>query len=153
MFDFWSDPSSTSILAWAFACRLCDKYHNLLSWLICWFVLPALVSFSFFLFLLVPVVGYGLWLWRSLGFYFYIKATNRPKSQVWPREGEWATATSGRFALLAMLVVENVELDSLVTHSNKVVTDTTTELFGKEHRKNTHCVTPEIAEPPITIRK
>ena len=50
--DFWSDPSSTSILhvceqrrlcsgetawmrslAWAFAVRLCDKYHNLMSWL------------------------------------------------------------------------------------------------------------------------
>ena len=49
---FWSDPSSTSIryvreqrrlwreaqsrlssLAWAFAVRLCDKYHNLMSWL------------------------------------------------------------------------------------------------------------------------
>ena len=45
---FWSDPSSTSILyvceqrrlwrdgasACAFAVRLCDKYHNLMSWLI-----------------------------------------------------------------------------------------------------------------------
>ena len=43
---FWSDPSSTSIfyvceqrrltrlsLAWAIAVRLCDKYHNLMSWL------------------------------------------------------------------------------------------------------------------------
>ena len=45
MSDFWSDPSSTSIryvreqrrmrsLAWVFAVRLCDKYHNLMSWLI-----------------------------------------------------------------------------------------------------------------------
>ena len=51
--DFWSDPSSTSILnvcdysegsgetarmrrlAWAFVGRLCDKYHNLMSWLNC----------------------------------------------------------------------------------------------------------------------
>ena len=47
--NFWSDSSSTSILcansegsdetarmrrlAWAFAGRLCDKYHNLMSWL------------------------------------------------------------------------------------------------------------------------
>ena len=50
MSDVWLDPSSTSILyvseqegsgetaqmrrlAWAFAGRLCDKYHNLMSWL------------------------------------------------------------------------------------------------------------------------
>ena len=49
--DFWSDPSSTSYvmcansegsgetarmrrLAWAFTDHLCDKYHNLMSWLI-----------------------------------------------------------------------------------------------------------------------
>ena len=56
MSDFCSDPSSTSILhvceqrrlwrtlkvlarllAWAFAGRLCDKYHNLMSWLIFFF--------------------------------------------------------------------------------------------------------------------
>ena len=51
MSEFWSDPSSTSILyscdsegsseiprmrklAWAYAGRLCDKHHNLMSWLI-----------------------------------------------------------------------------------------------------------------------
>ena len=49
MSDFWSDPSSTYFLctnsegsgetawmcrlAWAFAGCLCDKYHNLMSWL------------------------------------------------------------------------------------------------------------------------
>ena len=57
MSDFWSDPSSTSILhvceqrrlwqnarmpslAWAFAVRLCDKYHKLLSWLKIAFIKP-----------------------------------------------------------------------------------------------------------------
>ena len=48
MSNIWCDPSSTSILrvrtakalarlrrlAWAFAGHLCDKYHNLMSWLI-----------------------------------------------------------------------------------------------------------------------
>ena len=58
MSDFWSDSSSTSILyvceqlgsgetvrmrslAWAFAVRLCDKYHNLKSWLIYAFQINA----------------------------------------------------------------------------------------------------------------
>ena len=65
MSDFWSDSSSTSILhvceqrksaetahmrrlAWAFAGRLRDKYHNLMSWLKC--VNCTLVGCSFCLF-------------------------------------------------------------------------------------------------------
>ena len=50
MSDFWLDPLSTAIcsvrkakslarmrrLSWAFAGRLCNKYHNLMSWLTLW---------------------------------------------------------------------------------------------------------------------
>ena len=52
MFDFWSDPSSTSFfmcatssgsgetarISWAFAGRLCDRYQNLMCWLRVWYV-------------------------------------------------------------------------------------------------------------------
>ena len=37
----------------------------------------------------------------------------------------------GRFAPLATLVDEDAELDSMVTHFNKAVTDTAAELLGK----------------------
>ena len=49
----------------------------------------------------------------------------------------------GRFAPLAMLVDEDADLDSMVTHFNKAVTDTAAELLGK--RKP--WVTPEILDP------
>ena len=49
--DFWSDPSCTFILyvceqrrLWAFAVRLCDTYHNLMSWIIYW-----------------PLIRWGVW--------------------------------------------------------------------------------------------
>ena len=65
MSDFWSDTSSTSILyvceqrnsggtaqmrrlAWAFAGRLCDKYHNLMSWLINLFSTKAARLWTYF---------------------------------------------------------------------------------------------------------
>ena len=48
----------------------------------------------------------------------------------------------GRFAPLAMLVDEDADLDSMVTHFNKAVTDTAAELLGK--RKP--WVTPEILD-------
>ena len=41
----------------------------------------------------------------------------------------------GRFASLAMLVDEDADLDSMITHFSKAVTDTTAELFGKQRRK------------------
>ena len=49
----------------------------------------------------------------------------------------------GRFAPLAMLVDEDVDLDSMVTHFSKAVTDTAAELLGKQRRKRKPWVTPE----------
>ena len=49
----------------------------------------------------------------------------------------------GRFAPLAMLVDEDADLDSMVTHFNKAVTDTTAELLGKQRWKRKLWVTPE----------
>ena len=50
----------------------------------------------------------------------------------------------GRFASLATLVDEDADLDSMVTHFNKAVTDTAAELLGKQRRKRKPWVTPEI---------
>ena len=47
----------------------------------------------------------------------------------------------GRFAPLAMLVNEDADLDSMVTHFNKAVTDTAAELLGKQRRKRKPWVT------------
>ena len=52
----------------------------------------------------------------------------------------------GRFAPLAMLVDEDADLDSMDTHSNKAVTDTTAELLGKQRRKRKPWVTPEVLD-------
>ena len=41
----------------------------------------------------------------------------------------------GRFAPVATLVDEDTDLDSIVTHFNKAVTDTAAELIGKQRRK------------------
>ena len=55
-------------------------------------------------------------------------------------------ATIGcRFALLAMLVDEDTELDSIFTEFNKVVTDTSTEHLCKQCQKKAW-VTDEILE-------
>ena len=50
----------------------------------------------------------------------------------------------GRFAPLATLVDKDAELDSMVTHFNKAITDTAAELLGKQRRKRKPWVTPEI---------
>ena len=60
MSDFWSDPSSTCgnnegpgetaqmrRLAWAFAGRLCDKYHYLMSWLKVTFLMRCLIWYFY----------------------------------------------------------------------------------------------------------
>ena len=52
----------------------------------------------------------------------------------------------GRFAPLAMLVDEDADLDSMVTHFNKAVTDTAAELLGKQRWKRKPWVTPEILD-------
>ena len=52
----------------------------------------------------------------------------------------------GRFVTLATLVVEDADLDSMVTHFNKAVTDTTAELLGKQRWKRRPWVTPEILD-------
>ena len=41
----------------------------------------------------------------------------------------------GRFAPLAMLVDEDADLDSMITHFSKAVNDTAAELLGKQRRK------------------
>ena len=46
-------------------------------------------------------------------------------------------------APLAMLVDEDADLDSMVTHFNKAVTDTAAELLGKQRRKRKSWVTFE----------
>ena len=45
---------------------------------------------------------------------------------------------------LATLVDEDADLDSMVTHFNKAVTNTAAELLGKQRRKRKHWVTPEV---------
>ena len=55
-------------------------------------------------------------------------------------------ATGGRFAPLATLVGGDADLDSMVTHFNKAVTDTAAELLGKQHRKRKPWITPEILD-------
>ena len=52
----------------------------------------------------------------------------------------------GRFAPLATLVDEDADLDSMVTHFNKAVTDTAAELLGKQRRKRKPWVIPEILD-------
>ena len=49
----------------------------------------------------------------------------------------------GRCAPLAMLVDEDADLDSMVIHFSKAVTDTAAELLGKQRRKRKPWVTPE----------
>ena len=49
----------------------------------------------------------------------------------------------GRFAPLATLVAD---LDSVVTHFNKAVTDTADERYGKQRRKRKPWVTPEVLD-------
>ena len=41
----------------------------------------------------------------------------------------------GRFVYLAALVDKDADLDSMVTHFNKAVTDTAVQLLGKQRRK------------------
>ena len=56
-------------------------------------------------------------------------------------------ATIGdRFAPLATLVDEDADLDSMITHFIKAVTDTAAELLGKQHRKRKPWVTHEILD-------
>ena len=50
----------------------------------------------------------------------------------------------GRFAPLATLVDIDADLDSMVTHFNKAVTDRAATLLGKQRRKGKPWVTPEI---------
>ena len=52
----------------------------------------------------------------------------------------------GRFEPLATLVDEDADLDSMVSHFNKAVTDTAAELLGKKRRKRKPWVTPEILD-------
>ena len=52
----------------------------------------------------------------------------------------------GRFAPLATLVDEDADLDSMVIHFNKAVTDTAAELLDKQCQKRKPWVTPEILD-------
>ena len=52
----------------------------------------------------------------------------------------------GRFAPLAILVDEDADLDSTVTHFIKAVTNTAVALLGKQRRKRKPWVTPEILD-------
>ena len=50
------------------------------------------------------------------------------------------------FPPLATLVDEDADLESMVTHFNKAVTDTAAEHLGKQRRKRKPWVTPEILD-------
>ena len=52
----------------------------------------------------------------------------------------------GRFAPLATQIDEDADLDSMVIHFNKAVTDPAAELLGKQRRKRKPWVTPEILD-------
>ena len=52
----------------------------------------------------------------------------------------------GRFAPLATLVDEDADLESMVTHFNKAVTDTAAELLGKQRCKRKPWVTHQILD-------
>ena len=52
----------------------------------------------------------------------------------------------GRFAPLATLVDKDADLDSMVTHFSKAVTDTAAEFLGKQRQETKPCVTPEILD-------
>ena len=68
-------------------------------------------------------------------------------------EGSAFQATiGGRFELLVTLVDEDADLDSMVTHLNKAVTDTAAKLRGKQRRKKRLWVTPEILDLCIQLR-
>ena len=51
-----------------------------------------------------------------------------------------------RFTPLTTLVDDDADLDSMVTHFNKAVTDAAAELLGKRRRKRKPWVTPEILD-------
>ena len=56
-------------------------------------------------------------------------------------------ATIGsRFAPLGTLLDEDADLDSMLTHFNKAVTDTAAELLGKQCRRRKPWVTSEILD-------
>ena len=52
----------------------------------------------------------------------------------------------GRFAPLATLVDEDADLNSMITHFIKAVTDTAAELLGKQRRNRKPWVTHEILD-------
>ena len=52
----------------------------------------------------------------------------------------------GDLHLFTTLVDGDADLDSMVTHFKKAVTDTTAELLGKQRRKRKPWVTPEILD-------
>ena len=62
------------------------------------------------------------------------------------RMSAFQATVGGRFAPLAVLVDEDADLDSMVTHFNKAVIDTAVELLGKQRRKKRTWVTPEILD-------
>ena len=72
---------------------------------------------------------------------FDLEKLNDPKVM-----GAFQATIGGRFAPLVTLVDEDADLDSMVTHFNKAVTDTAAELLGKQRRKRKPWVNPEILE-------
>ena len=60
--------------------------------------------------------------------------------------GAFQATIGDRFAPLAMLVDEDADLGSMVTHFNKAVTDTAAEFLGKQRRKRKPWVTSEIRD-------
>ena len=68
---------------------------------------------------------------------FYLEKLNDPTVM-----SAFQAPIAGIFAPLATLVDKDADLDSMITHLNKAVTDTAAELLGKHRRKRKPAVTP-----------
>ena len=78
---------------------------------------------------------------HCLSFYFDLEKMNDPTVM-----SAFQVTIGGRFAPLATLVDENADLESMVTHFYKAVTDTAAEHLGKQRRKRRPWFTPEILD-------
>ena len=70
---------------------------------------------------------------------FYLEKLNDPIVR-----SAFHATISGRFVPLATLIDVDSDLDSMITHFNKAVTDTAADVLGKQSQKRKPWVTPEI---------
>ena len=70
---------------------------------------------------------------------FDLEKLNDPKVM-----SAFQVTVGGRFTPFASLVDEDADLDSMVTHFNKAVSDTAAELLLRQHWERKPWVTPEV---------